>query len=77
MPASALDKEFLAYFTQLDEAQKKSLMELLKSFLKNGQEAMQPMSLEEYNREIDEAMRQVDRGEDTTLEDLEKEMQSW
>jgi nucleoid-associated protein YejK len=77
MAISATDKEFLYYFIQLDEAQKKSLLELVKSFLKSGPELMQPQSLEQYNQEIEEALQQVERGEYTTLEDLEKEMKSW
>lgn len=33
--------------------------------------------LESYNRELDEAMERISRGEFTSLEMLEKEMQSW
>lgn len=34
MAISAIDKELMRYFTRLDEAQKKSLLEMIKSFLK-------------------------------------------
>jgi hypothetical protein len=77
MAVSATDKEFLNYFTRLDESQKKSLLELLKSFLENSQSPMQPMSLEEYNRELKEAERQIEAGHFTTQEELEKEMEGW
>jgi hypothetical protein len=75
--ASVLDKELIYYFTRLDEPQKKSLVEMMKSFLKSGDEQTQPVTIEQYNKELDEAMERINKGEFTTLEELEKEMQSW
>ncbi len=77
MGISTIDKELLKYFTQLDESQKKSLLELIRTFSKGSKESMEIVSLEQYNRELDEAMERIGRGEYTTLEELEKEMQSW
>ncbi len=77
MSISTIDKELLKYFTQLDESQKKSLLELIKTFLKGSKESMERVSIVQYNRELDEAMERISRGEYTTLEALEKEMQSW
>ena len=77
MAISATDKELLKYFTRLDEPQKRSLLELIKTFLGSDKEQSEKTSLEQYNREIDEAIQRVERGEYTTLEDLEREMQSW
>lgn len=75
--ASVLDKELMLYFMKLNEPQKKSLLEMMKSFLKPGSEPVQPVSIEQYNRELDEAMERISKGNFTTLDDLEKEMQSW
>ncbi len=75
--ASVTDKELIHYFTRLDEPQKKSLLEMMKSFLNPGGEQRQPVSIEQYNRELDEAMERIGKGGFTTLEELEKEMQSW
>ncbi len=77
MAISATDKELLKYFTRLDEPQKRSLLELMKTFLGSDKEPSERASLKQYNREIDEAMQRIKRGEYTTLEDLEREMQSW
>lgn len=77
MAISTIDKELLKYFTQLDEPQKKSLLELIRTFLKAGDEPMEKVTIEQYNRELDEAMERISKGEFTTLEELEKEMQSW
>ena len=51
---------------------------MMKSFLKPGEEQRQlPISVEQYNMELDEAMKRIDIGGFTTLEELEKEMQTW
>ncbi len=75
--ANVLDKELIQYFMKLDEPQKKSLLEMMKSFLKPGREPLPPGTIEQYNRELDDAMARISSGEFTTLEQLEKEMQSW
>lgn len=74
MAISTIDKELLKYFTQLDEPQKRSLLTMLKTFLKPAAEGV---GIEAYNRELDEAMERISRGEFTSLEALDKEMQSW
>ena len=73
----AIDREMLAYFMQLNDAEKKSVVELLKTFMKNRKKQTGHLTVEQYNKEIDEAMARVGKGEYTTFEDLEKEMQSW
>ncbi len=75
--ASVLDKELIQYFTRLNEPQKKSLLEMIKSFLKSGNESMENSSIEQYNKELDEAMNRIDKGAFTTLDALEKEAQAW
>lgn len=75
--AGVLDKELLQYFMMLDEPQKKSLLEMIKSFLKDDKRSFRPTHIEQYNRELDEAMKRINMGDFTTLEELEKEMQSW
>lgn len=74
MAISTIDKELLTYFTQLDEAQKRSLLIMFKTFLKPAAEGV---NVEAYNRELDEAMERISRGEFTSLDTLEKEMNSW
>ena len=75
--ASILDKELLQYFMRLDEPQKRSLLEMIKSFLKTDNESLRPVSMERYNHELDEAMQRIEKGDFTSLEELEKEMRSW
>lgn len=49
----------------------------MKSFLNNDDITSKRITLEEYNHELDEAMKRISSGEFTTLEELEKEMQAW
>lgn len=75
--ASVLDKELMRYFVRLTDPQKKSLLEVMKSFLINDEATNERITLDEYNHELDEAMKRISSGEFTTLEELEKEMQAW
>ena len=75
--ANILDKELIYYFALLDESQKRSLLGMMKSFLKAGTETAEPITIEKYNLELDKAMERINKGEFTTLEELEKEIQSW
>ena len=77
MVISVVDKELMKYFSQLDEPQKKSLLEMIKTFLKPGNEPEERITTERYNQELDEAMERITKGEFTTLDQLEKEMESW
>lgn len=77
MAISALDKELLGYFTRLNEPQKRSLVEMIKTFIKSGYELDKRVSIEQYNQELDDAMKRISLGEFTSLEELEKEMGSW
>ncbi len=75
--ATVIDREFLQYFLLLDESQKKSLLEMMKSFLKPVADQVEERSIARYNKEIDEAMERIDKGLFITMEDLEKEMRTW
>ena len=77
MAISALDKELLGYFTRLNELQKRSLVEMIKTFIKSGYELDKRVSIEQYNQELDDAMKRISLGEFTSLEELEKEIGSW
>lgn len=77
MQISAVDREFMQYFTRLDEPQKKSLLEMVKTFSGVAKANSGPQTPEGYNQEINEAMARIDNGTFTTLEALEREMQEW
>jgi predicted transcriptional regulator len=75
--ANVLDKEMYNYFTQLNEAEKKSVVQMLKTFIKGRQEHPGRISIEQYNKEIDEAMEEVKKGEVYTHEEVVKMSKGW
>lgn len=77
MAASAIDKELLEYVAQLNKAEKESVLQLLKTFFKGRKQATEPDTIEQYNREIDEAEKEIEAGHFITQKELEKEMEKW
>ena len=77
MAISATDKELIKYFTRLNEPQKQSLLQVIKTFFKSENEPSDQDTIESYNKELDDAMDRISNGNFTTLEELEKEMHSW
>jgi hypothetical protein len=74
--AQVLDKELLKYWEQLDGPQKKSILGMIKSFLQPTKKISE-FSIDQYNKEIDEAMAKMDAGQFTPHEEVEKEMEKW
>jgi predicted transcriptional regulator len=70
--AKTLERELLQYILQLDEAEKKSVLQMLKTFLKGRKKKLPRISIEQYNKEIDEAIAQVEAGEYYTHEEVER-----
>ncbi len=78
---NVLDQKLYSYFTQLNEAEKKSVLLMLKNFLAGRTKVNDPVSIEEYNREIDEALEEAleeaSSGNYITQEDMEKKASKW
>jgi hypothetical protein len=75
--AKALERELLQYILQLDEAEKKSVLQMLKTFLKGREKNLPRISIEQYNKEIDEAIARVEAGEYYTHEEVERMAKDW
>ena len=75
--AKVLDQELLHYILQLDEAEKKSVLQMLKTFVKGREKKVARVSLEQYNKEIDEAIARVESGEFHTHEEVERMSKEW
>lgn len=73
----ALEQEMYHYFLQLNETEKKSVVQMLKAFLQSRKETPQRTTLDQYNKELEEAEKQIEAGSFLTLEELEKEMGKW
>ena len=75
--AKALDQELVYYMFQLDEAEKKSVLQMLKTFVKGREKNTDRITIEQYNKEIDEAIARVEAGEFFTHEEVEKMSKDW
>jgi predicted transcriptional regulator len=74
---STIDQELNDYIMQLNEAEKKSVLLMLKTFLQSRQQSKSRISLEQYNREIDEALAEAETGNYITQEEMEKRAAKW
>ena len=75
--AKAMEQELFQYFLQLDEAEKKSVLQMLKTFVKGREKKLSPISIGRYNKEIDKAIARVEAGEFFTHEEVEKMSDQW
>jgi len=73
MGAPSLDSEFNRYWSLLTPVQKESLLSVIKSFVIPREK----ISVEQYNKEIDEAIARVEAGEFYSQEDVEKMSKEW
>ena len=76
MAASALDNELSYYFNQLDEPQKKSLLNMIKTFVKPEEET-ESVNIEQYNQELAEAQEQYEKGDYITHEEMIRQIKQW
>ena len=75
--ASAIEKELFAYFMQLNEAEKKSILQMLKTFVQGKKEYSNEIDIERYNKEIDEALAELAEGKYITQEEMENKASQW
>ena len=75
--ASSIEKEMQNYFTQLNEAQKKSVVQLLRTLLQNSKKKSGRITVEQYNKEIEEAIQQIKKNEVRTHEEVVKISKNW
>jgi len=75
--SKALDNEMSDYFAQLNDAEKKSVIQMLKTFLKSRSKVAKPISIEQYNQELNEAEAEYQKGDYITQEELSKRIKKW
>ncbi len=77
MQAKGIEQEMNNYFMQLSLAEKKSVVQMIKTLLQRSKKEAAMVSLAEYNNDIDEAMAEVARGEGVAHEDVVKMAKNW
>jgi hypothetical protein len=75
--ATITQQEWNTFFNELNEVEKKSVLEILKSFLQKKKKGFGSISIDEYNKEIDEALEEVANGEFITQAEMEKIASKW
>ena len=76
METISVDQEFMQYWLKLTQAEKESLLSVAKNYV-HLKEEPGPVSIEQYNKEIDEAIARVEAGEFFTMEEVEKMAKEW
>lgn len=76
MGAQSLDQEFLRYWMRLSVVEKQSLFQVAKQFVELKDDTT-PISVEQYNAEIEEAMKRMDVGEFYTHEQVKEMSKGW
>ena len=79
MPVMSLDNQIKKCLPLLGSDEKQSLLSVIKSFLSLKEEVKvsQRLTIEEYNKELEEAEARYDAGEFTSLEEVIKQAESW
>ena len=72
MATPSLSREMLRYFTQLNDAEQKSVLQMIKTFLGSRKNDLAPQTLEEYNRELEQADAEIEAGDYVPHEEVMK-----
>ncbi len=76
MSAQSLEQEFDRYWSKLSMVEKQSLLIVAKTYI-YSREGQEPISIEQYNQEIDEAMERIDAGDFYTHEEVVEMSKTW
>ncbi|HEX8315753.1 MAG TPA: hypothetical protein VF609_12205 [Flavisolibacter sp.] len=74
---NTIEEEIQHYLLQLNEAEKNSVLQLLKTFIGERTGKSERISLEQYNQELGEAEAEFERGEYVSHEEMLKQMKQW
>ena len=76
METTTIDQEMYSYFVQLREAEKRSVVQMIKTFLlERGKD--ERITIEQYNKEIEEAEAEIERGEGINHDDVVNISNGW
>ena len=78
MSTQSLEQEFDQYWSKLNIVEKESLLAVAKNYVQlKDENDSDRVSIEEYNKEIDEAVARVEAGEFYTHEEVVKMSKDW
>ena len=76
MTAAAIKKQFDSYLPLLTAKQQALLLEMVKSFLDVDKSAPR-ISRKQYNKELNDAVSRIEKGDFVTHKDALKELSKW
>ena len=76
MTTATIKKQFDGYLPLLSAKQQALLLEMVKSFL-NVDKDTKRISKKQYNKELDEAVARIEKGNFITHKDALKELSKW
>ncbi len=72
MDNASVKNELLQYFFQLNDAEQQSVLDMIKTFTKRHNTEFKPVTLDEYNTELEEADKEIEDGDFVTHEEVNK-----
>ncbi len=72
MATPSISQEMLDYFMQLNDAERKSVLEMIKTFLSSRKSGFAPQSLEDYNQEMEQSDEEIEAGDYMSHEEVMK-----
>jgi len=77
MAAKTVDKEIQHYWPLLRQEEKVSILGVVKSFIQLHHENSERISVRQYNKELEEAMAEIERGEFYMHDEVVKMSKEW
>ena len=72
-----LQTERAALLNQLEQVDDLELIRAIKQMVAYGLNRDEPISIETYNKELDEAEREIDRGDSYSQQEVERMAKEW
>jgi hypothetical protein len=72
METTVLKEEMLTYFSMLNSEEQQSVLAMIKTFINNRDTEFGPVTLDEYNRELEESDAEIEAGDFVTHEEVKK-----
>jgi hypothetical protein len=78
MSVQTVDSQIVDYLPLLGDEEKRSILGVIKSFvLLRKKEMQERISIEQYNKELDDALEEIRAGNLLTQEEVEKLSSEW
>lgn len=74
---TTVEQELKETISQLNEEEQQSILQMLKTFLQGREQKDRRVSIEQYNKELDEALADIEQGQTYSHEEVAKMAKDW